>query len=67
MVFSYLDPGSGSLIASALVGGVAAVGVAVKQARFRVAGKFKKRSGEPEAEETSVESEPSVDASASDS
>lgn len=65
MVFSYLDPGSGSLIASALVGGVAAAGVAIKQARFRVAGKFKKRGAEPEGGEA-VDGEP-VDTTASDS
>jgi hypothetical protein len=29
-VFAYLDPGSGSLIAQLLVGGVAAVGVSLK-------------------------------------
>ena len=36
MTLAYLDPGSGSLIASALVGGVAAAGVVAKQARTRL-------------------------------
>lgn len=36
MTLAYLDPGSGSLIASVLVGGVAAAGVAAKQARARL-------------------------------
>ncbi len=40
MTLAYLDPGSGSLIASALVGGVAAAGVAAKQARARFSGGF---------------------------
>jgi hypothetical protein len=40
---AYLDPGSGSLIASVLVGGVAAAGVAAKQARARLGGIGRKR------------------------
>ena len=40
MTLAYLDPGSGSLIASALVGGVAAAGVAAKQARARFSAGF---------------------------
>lgn len=40
MMLAYLDPGSGSLIASALVGGVAAAGVAAKQARARFSAGF---------------------------
>jgi hypothetical protein len=49
MMLAYLDPGSGSLIASALVGGVAAAGVAAKQARARFSGGFgRKRKQEPE-------------------
>ena len=42
-MIAYLDPGSGSLIASALVGGVAAVGVAARQARSKVTGAFGRR------------------------
>ncbi|HEY7070910.1 MAG TPA: hypothetical protein VH479_12385 [Acidimicrobiales bacterium] len=50
-MFAYLDPGSGSLIASALVGGVAAVGVAARQARSKVTGAFgRKRRPELEPE-----------------
>ena len=43
MTLAYLDPGSGSLIASALVGGVAAAGVAAKQARARFSAGFGRR------------------------
>jgi hypothetical protein len=46
-MFAYLDPGSGSLIASALVGGVAAAGVAAKQARARLTGFGRKRKHQP--------------------
>ena len=49
MTLAYLDPGSGSLIASALVGGVAAAGVAAKQARARFSAGFgRKRKQETE-------------------
>jgi hypothetical protein len=43
VTLAYLDPGSGSLIASVLVGGVAAAGVAAKQARARLGGLGRKR------------------------
>jgi hypothetical protein len=49
VTLAYLDPGSGSLIASALVGGVAAAGVAAKQARARFSAGFgRKRKQETE-------------------
>jgi hypothetical protein len=52
MMLAYLDPGSGSLIASALVGGVAAAGVAAKQARARFSTGFgRKRKPETELAE----------------
>lgn len=35
MIFAYLDPGSGSLILQAVLGGVAGVGVAAKAMRNR--------------------------------
>ncbi|HEX6420429.1 MAG TPA: hypothetical protein VFZ77_18150 [Acidimicrobiales bacterium] len=47
-MFGYLDPGSGSLIASVLVGGVAAAGVAAKQARAKLTGFGRKRKQAPE-------------------
>ena len=43
MTLAYLDPGSGSLIISAMVGGAAAAGVAVKQARSKVTGAFRRK------------------------
>ncbi len=43
MTIAYLDAGSGSLIASALVGGAAAAGVAVRQARHRFTSKFSRK------------------------
>jgi hypothetical protein len=54
VILAYLDPGSGSLIASVLVGGVAAAGVAAKQARARLGGlgRKKKDTVEPPAAET---------------
>lgn len=48
MTLAYLDPGSGSLIASALVGGVAAAGVAAKQARAKLGGFGRKKKSAPE-------------------
>lgn len=50
---AYLDPGSGSLIASALVGGVAAAGVAARQARARFTGAFRRRKDLSESPEVS--------------
>jgi hypothetical protein len=38
VTLAYLDAGSGSIIASALVGGVAAAGVAARQARAKLGG-----------------------------
>jgi hypothetical protein len=43
MQIGYLDPASGSILASALVGGAAAFGVAAKSARGRITGVFKKK------------------------
>lgn len=58
MTIAYLDPGSGSLIASALVGGVAAAGVAAKQARARLGGfGRKKKSTADEAPQASESTE----------
>jgi hypothetical protein len=54
MSLAYLDPGSGSLIVSAVVGGAAAAGVAVKAARAKFTGAFsrKRKAGtEPEVTE----------------
>ena len=55
MQIGYLDPASGSILASALVGGAAAFGVAAKSARGRITGVFKKKSADnPDAETTEV-------------
>jgi hypothetical protein len=43
MQIGYLDPASGSILASALVGGAAAFGVVAKSARTRITGVFKKK------------------------
>ena len=56
MTIGYLDPGSGSLIASAVVGGAAAAGVAVRQARHRLASKFSRKRNEAETAPPEVES-----------
>jgi hypothetical protein len=58
-MLAYLDPGSGSIIASALVGGVAAAGVAAKQARMRFSGLGrKKRAAEAQPETEVTEATP---------
>jgi hypothetical protein len=57
MSVAYLDPGSGSLIASVLVGGAAAAGVAVKTARARVSGAFSRKRKSDEPESTEVEAD----------
>jgi hypothetical protein len=44
MHIAYLDPGSGSIIASALVGGVAGLGVAARSVRARLGGALRKKS-----------------------
>lgn len=65
-MFAYLDPGSGSLIASALVGGVAAAGVAVKQARARLSlgfGRKRKQATEFSADAEGAEGAPPADES----
>ena len=64
MTIGYLDPGSGSLIASAVVGGFAAAGVAARQARHRFASRFSRKQDEVEATPPEVESE--VDPAATD-
>jgi hypothetical protein len=46
MTIAYLDPGSGSLIISAVVGGAAGAAVAVKQVRTRLTDVFT-RKGKP--------------------
>jgi hypothetical protein len=60
VTIGYLDPGSGSIIASAVVGGFAAAGVAVKQARHRFATKFSRKQAEADA--TAEVPTPEVDA-----
>ena len=59
MTIGYLDPGSGSIIASAVVGGFAAAGVAVRQARHRFSSKFSRKQvegdGKPETAESEVD------------
>jgi hypothetical protein len=60
VTIGYLDPGSGSIIASAVVGGFAAAGVAVKQARHRFASRFSRKQAEPDT--TPAETESDVDA-----
>jgi hypothetical protein len=61
MQIGYLDPASGSILASALVGGAAAVGVAAKSARHKLTGKFRRKSAAEEpstapADDITVES-----------
>ena len=65
MTLAYLDPGSGSLIASALVGGVAAAGVVAKQARAKLGGFGRKKKNAPETPAESTDDAP-VTAAADD-
>ena len=54
--FAYLDPGTGSMLLQVILGGIAAVGVAIKLGwhRIRAALGFAKKPGaEEETEETS--------------
>jgi hypothetical protein len=46
--FAYLDPGSGSVIATAIVGGAAAAGVVLRSARAKVGGMFSRNKGSAE-------------------
>lgn len=55
MIFAYLDPGSGSLILQAVLGGAAGLGVAAKAMRSRWRRRKDGNGGEPE--EGSVEEE----------
>ncbi len=48
LIEAYIDPGSGSLILQLIVGGVAAVGVALKLYWRRLRGLFRGRSGAEE-------------------
>lgn len=55
MIFAYLDPGSGSLILQAVLGGVAGLGVAAKAMRSR----WRSRKAEESApEQTSEQANP---------
>lgn len=47
-VFAYLDPGTGSMLVQLLVGGVAAIGVALKLYWHRVLRLLRIRKTEPE-------------------
>ena len=49
MIFGYLDPGTGSLILQAVVGGLAGVGVAYKAWRSKLSAKGKGKSAEADA------------------
>ena len=52
MIFAYLDPGSGSLILQAVLGGAAGLGVAAKAMRNRWRGR---KLAETESEEVAAE------------
>ena len=42
MIFAYLDPGSGSLLLQALLGGIAGIAVAFKAWRMRLAARVRR-------------------------
>jgi hypothetical protein len=61
MIFGYLDPGSGSLILQALLGGLAGIGVAYKAwKQKRMSRRISKDGVEPEAavDDSALSSEP---------
>jgi hypothetical protein len=61
VTIAYLDPGSGSLIISAVVGGAAGAAVVVKQARARAVSVFKRRGRQADAvSEASGTAEPAA-------
>lgn len=62
MSVAYLDPGSGSLIASVLVGGAAAAGVVAKTARARVTGVFSRKRKSDDDQPETVDPAETVDA-----
>lgn len=55
MIFGYLDPGTGSLILQAVVGGLAGVGVAYKAWRAKLSRKGQSAESEPSEGETAEE------------
>lgn len=55
MAFAYLDAGTGSMLLSAAVGGVAAAGVAVRQVQHRLRGKFRRGGGTDESTESTTQ------------
>ncbi|MGH8872372.1 MAG: hypothetical protein ACRDWS_10385 [Acidimicrobiia bacterium] len=60
MIFGYLDPGTGSLILQAVVGGLAGIGVAYKAWRSKLGRRDKKpdQTGDEEtAEDTALPAE----------
>ena len=63
MTLAYLDAGSGSIIASALVGGVAAAGVAARQARAKLGGIGRRKKDDEQATPAADEQATPVDAS----
>ena len=62
MTLAYLDAGSGSIIASALVGGVAAAGVAARQARAKLGGIGRRKKADEQATPADDEQATPVDA-----
>jgi len=58
MIFAYLDPGSGSLILQAVLGGVAGLGVAAKAMRHR----WRARSASGEEAPTAADAEEQIPA-----
>jgi hypothetical protein len=60
MIFGYLDPGSGSMILQAVIGGLAGIGVAFKAYRARRA--INKAGTTPEEGETALDVEDTTQA-----
>lgn len=59
MIFGYLDPGSGSLLLQAVIGGLAGLGVAWKAMRMKMSRpKAQPDTDADEPEETTLPAEP---------
>jgi hypothetical protein len=60
---AYLDPGTGSMLLQVILGGIAAVAVAIKLFWYRILAMFgiKKKAEEPTAGESSGQSDASAD------
>ncbi|MSO58933.1 MAG: hypothetical protein EXQ63_01230 [Ilumatobacteraceae bacterium] len=58
-MFNYLDAGTGSMIVTALAGGIAGIGVAIKMGMSRFKAKFSSKSNSDPASEDAADGDSS--------